>query len=199
MIKTVFFDIGNVLLTIDPDKVVTSIADATGVETAAVAAALSSESHDAYERGEISDEQFYSSVAAHISADGQMGKSQFFHCWRGMLGELTRTFAVAVELSKKCPVWVASNTNRHHIELGGVGSKMNSFAGAIYSFEVGARKPDESFFRAMLAMANTTASESLFVDDRMENVTAAEKYGMTAIHYLSHQQFIEDMKKLEIT
>ena len=74
---------------------------------------------------------------------------------------------------------------------------MDGFAGAVYSFEVGERKPDERFFNAMLRAANANASESLFVDDLMENVAIAEKMGMTVIHYRSHEQFVKDFESLK--
>ena len=75
---------------------------------------------------------------------------------------------------------------------------MDGLSGAVYSFEVGARKPDERFFNAMLKVANANSSESLFVDDRMENVAIAEKMGMTVIHYRSHGQFVKDFESLKL-
>ena len=196
MIKTFFFDIGNVLLNIYSEEVVRQFTRAIGVETTVMVSALFGEMHDDYEKGELTDEQFFSSVMANISSEKKLTQTEFFDCWRSMLGDVTETFHYAQKLSKRIPVWLASNTNQHHINHGGVRTKMDGFAGAVYSFEVGARKPDERFFNAMLRAADANVSESLFVDDRMENVAAAGKMGMTVIHYRSHGQFVKDFESL---
>ena len=49
----------------------------------------------------------------------------------------------------------------------------------------------------MLRAADANASESLFVDDLMENVAIAKKMGMTVIHYQSHGQFVKDFESLK--
>ena len=197
MIRTLFFDIGNVILNIYPEDVVSQLTRTIGVETSIMVSALSGAVHDDYEKGKLTDEQFFSSVMANISSEKKLTQIEFFDCWRSMLGDITETFYYAQKLSKRIPVWLASNTNQHHINIGGVRTKMGGFSGVVYSFEVGARKPDERFFNAMLREANANASESLFVDDLMENVAIAEKMGMTVIHYQSHGQFVKDFESLK--
>ena len=196
MIKTFFFDIGNVLLNIYSEEVVRQFTRAIGVETTVMVSALFGEMHDDYEKGGLTDEQFFSGVMANIASEKKLTQTEFFDCWRSMLGDVTETFHYAQKLSKRIPVWLASNTNQHHINHGGVRTKMDGFAGAVYSFEVGARKPDERFFNAMLKVADANVSESFFVDDSIENVTIAEKMGMTVIHYRSHGQFVKDFESL---
>ena len=198
MIRTLFFDIGNVILNIYPKNTVSQITHTIGVETAVMVSALSGGVHDDYEKGKLTDEQFFSSVMANISSKKKLTQTEFFNCWRSMLGDITETFHYTQKLSKRIPVWLASNTNHYHINFGGVRTKMDGFAGAVYSFEVGARKPDERFFNAMLRAADSNVSESVFVDDCIENVVVAEKMGMTVIHYLSHGQFVKDFENLKL-
>ena len=52
MIRTLFIDIGNVILNIYPEDVVSQLTRSIGVETAVMVSALSGEVHDDYERGE---------------------------------------------------------------------------------------------------------------------------------------------------
>ena len=198
MIRTLFFDIGNVILNIYPEDIVSHLTRTIGVETAVMVSALFGEVHDDYEKGKLTDEQFFSSVMANISSEKKLTQIEFFDCWRSMLGDITETFYYAQKLSKRIPVWLASNTNQHHINIGGVRTKMGGFSGVVYSFEVGARKPEDRFFHAMLRAADANASESLFVDDLMENVAIAEKMGMTVIHYRSHGQFVKDFESLKL-
>ena len=51
MIKTFFFDIGNVLLNIYSEEVVRQFTRAIGVETTVMVSALFGEMHDDYEKG----------------------------------------------------------------------------------------------------------------------------------------------------
>ncbi len=198
MIITAFFDIGDVLLTIHPERVVSELARIAGVSEQLVGEVLSGEIHDAYERGELTDAQFYSAVMGKLSPVHTLKQERFFGCWRGMLGEETDTLSYALSLTDSIPVWLASNTNRHHIYEGGVARRLEGFTGAVYSSDVGSRKPDERFFRAMLRRAGASAHESLFIDDRIENVTAAASLGIRAIHYSSHDRLLDEMKKIEI-
>ncbi|MEE2876546.1 MAG: HAD family phosphatase [Candidatus Neomarinimicrobiota bacterium] len=198
MIRIAFFDIGNVLLTIHLERVVLELSLATGMTEDIIGEILNGEIHDAYERGELTDREFYSGVMKKLSPIHTLTQEQFFSCWRGMLGKATDTLSYALSLMDSIPVWLASNTNRHHINEGGVGQRLEGFTGAVYSSDVGCRKPNEQFFRAMLGRSGASASESLFIDDRIENVTAAVSLGIKSIHYHSHIQLLEEVKKIEI-
>ena len=117
MIRTLFFDIGNVILNIYPEDVVSQLTRTIGVETSVIVSALSGAVHDDYEKGKLTDEQFFSSVMANISSEKKLTQIEFFDCWRSMLGDITETFYYAQKLSKRIPVWLASNTNQHHINI----------------------------------------------------------------------------------
>ena len=198
MIRTLFFDIGNVILNIYPGEVISQLTHTIGVETAVMVSALSVVVLEDYEKAKLTYVEFFSSVMTNISFEKKLTQTEFFDYWRSMLGKVTETFHYAQKLSKRIPVWLASNTNQHHINFGGVRTKIDGFAGAVYSFEIGERKPDERFFNAMLRAADSNVSESVFVDDCIENVVVAEKMGMTVIHYLSHGQFVRDFENLKL-
>ena len=198
MIKTVFFDIGNVLLTIHPEIVVHELSLTAAVSEQRVEEVLKGEIHDAYERGELADSEFYFGVLEKLSPRRRLTQDQFFSCWRGMLGEAPDTLSYALSLSDSKAVWLASNSYGHHIFEGGVGRILEGFKGALYSSDVGCRKPDERFFQEMLRIATASVSESLFIDDREENVIAAASLGISVIHYRTHAQLLEEMKKIEI-
>lgn len=50
----------------------------------------------------------------------------------------------------------------------------------VASCDLGARKPDEAFYVGALRRADVAPGEALFVDDRPENVAAAEALGVAA-------------------
>ncbi|MFD3871293.1 HAD family hydrolase [Streptomyces sp. NPDC058623] len=53
----------------------------------------------------------------------------------------------------------------------------------VSSARVGVVKPDREIYEIALARAGTPPARCLFVDDRRENVEAAEALGMTGVHY----------------
>lgn len=59
------------------------------------------------------------------------------------------------------------------------------FDGAIVSGEVGLIKPDPAIYKLLLEKYDLIAEESVFIDDRKENVEAAIALGFLGIHYNS--------------
>ncbi|MCV0394028.1 MAG: HAD-IA family hydrolase [Rhizobiaceae bacterium] len=55
--------------------------------------------------------------------------------------------------------------------------------GIFYSAEIGCRKPDESFFRAIETCTGFEPREILFIDDTFSNVEGALKAGWQAVHW----------------
>jgi putative hydrolase of the HAD superfamily len=53
----------------------------------------------------------------------------------------------------------------------------------VVSYEVGLAKPDPRIFELCLSRLGAHAGEALFVDDRAENVAAAERLGIRTLHF----------------
>ena len=57
------------------------------------------------------------------------------------------------------------------------------FDAVIVSYEVGCTKPDARIYEICLEELGVPASSALFVDDRLENLDAAERLGMQTLHF----------------
>lgn len=66
----------------------------------------------------------------------------------------------------------------------------------IISAEVGMRKPHKKFFLMGLNVMNASASESVFVDDRAENIRAGREMGFQTVLFKSTDDAIERIKLL---
>ncbi|GAA2839588.1 HAD family hydrolase [Kribbella solani] len=74
----------------------------------------------------------------------------------------------------------ATDTLDEHLERAG----LTGFADAVVSSaQVGVAKPDRRIYEIAAERAGAKPTRCLFIDDRPENVTAAQSLGMTAIHY----------------
>lgn len=55
-------------------------------------------------------------------------------------------------------------------------------------------KPEVAIYLVAASGLGVPTSEVLFIDDREDNIDAARTVGMTAIQYLSHPHFVDEMK-----
>ena len=62
------------------------------------------------------------------------------------------------------------------------------FDGIVVSGEERMRKPFPEFYKVLLDRYNIKPSESIFIDDSLRNVKAAEQIGIKTIHFQSPQQ-----------
>lgn len=80
---------------------------------------------------------------------------------------------------------LASNTNDLHFQwiAGQFAAPLALFDELVLSYKVGARKPEEAFFRRCVDAAGVPAGQCVFVDDKPEFVEAARRTGMAGVLY----------------
>lgn len=75
-------------------------------------------------------------------------------------------------------------------ELKKTGRGLANFDHLTLSYEVGSAKPEPEIYHHCLAGINLPAAETLFLDDRLENVKAAQKLGIHAIQFTSAEEIL---------
>lgn len=68
--------------------------------------------------------------------------------------------------------------------------------GGVISYEVKIVKPEPGIYKALLAKYNLVAGECVFLDDRAENITAAEQLGFHGIVVESYKQAAEALNQI---
>ncbi len=68
--------------------------------------------------------------------------------------------------------------------------------GGVISYEVKIVKPEPGIYEALLAKYRLKAEESVFLDDRAENITAAEQLGFHGIVVESYKQAAEALNQI---
>ncbi|MGA9070315.1 MAG: HAD family phosphatase [Terracidiphilus sp.] len=63
----------------------------------------------------------------------------------------------------------------------------------VWSYQLGIAKPDPEIYRHTLARLGTPPDETLFIDDRQENVEAARALGIQSIEYSTVEQLRADL------
>ena len=199
-ITGVFFDIGGVLLNIHPERTIQHLHNCTGISKEIIKTAFSHEIHNKYEKGEINNQEYFQSIKRALPKTDSLCESDFWEAWGMLLGEETSVSSVLRSCSKHIPIWLLSNTNPYHIELG---AKRFSFlpliTGTVFSYDVGYRKPDEDIFRIALNFAGKTPGEVFFIDDNLKNVNQARKMGLNSHHFTSVKSLKQKMIELGLS
>ena len=71
---------------------------------------------------------------------------------------------------------------------------LNWFDGIVVSGTEKMRKPSPAFYQLLLDRYHVNASEALFIDDNLRNVLAAQKLGITSIHFSSAEQLKKELE-----
>ena len=83
---------------------------------------------------------------------------------------------------QKIPTYIFSNTNDIAVEhIRRNFPFFKHFDGYIFSYEVGAMKPDAKIYEAMEKMCGKRGSEIIYIDDRPENVDAGAARGWQVV------------------
>ena len=199
-IKVIFFDIGGVLLHIHPDKMISHISDITGITYEKVKSSFPEKGHDIYEKGQMTNQEWFQTFKSALPHNSGLMETEFWDAWAMILGEESKVIDILLELKKYYKIWLLSNTNPKHIqdELDNKYVFPKLVDGAIYSYDVGLRKPDKSIYIKACELAKVNPAESVFIDDLIENIDGAKKVGIKGIHYKDIEKLNKSLKQLGI-
>lgn len=186
MIKNIIFDLGGVVMTLDPDEAVKRFRD-LGLKDAA-------RQLDSYtqagifgdlEHGKISAETFRLELSRMVKHE--LTWEDCRHAWLGYAKEVPRRNLDALKSLRAdgYRLILLSNTNPYMMSwamspaFDGEGHAVTYYMDACYlSYLVGAMKPDRLFFQYVLDVEQIVPEESLFLDDGPRNVEVAESMGI---------------------
>ncbi|MFQ6613588.1 MAG: HAD family hydrolase [Fidelibacterota bacterium] len=197
MIKTIFFDIGGVLVDLHPERTENLLSEATGLPVEKLREVFPEEAHHEYERGDLSDDQFFQEVKRSLPDSAPLSRDLFWKAWMALVGRPKPTARWIPQLQKTAPVWLLSNTNPYHVtHLLPDYSFYSSVDGAVFSYETGTRKPEAGIFREALKRTNLHPEQALFIDDLAPNIEAARNQGFATIRFHSPEQLARDLDRL---
>ena len=200
MIKTIFFDIGGVLIDIHPERTYQYLSDSADVEVSMVKESFPWDAHDQYERGIMNNEDWFITYKESLPQPCCLKRSDFWNAWKLLLGEEKNTVNILEALNKQYSIWLLSNTNPKHIqdEIEKRYLFPSLVNGAVYSFDVGVRKPEKEIYEIAMQRADANPQECLFIDDLLENIQAAKQIGIEGIHFISSEQLKQELVHLGI-
>ncbi len=197
-IKAIIWDMGGVLLRTENKQPRLELANMLGISYEMLdQVVFASESAHSAERGEIADSAHWEYVAKtlHIATDELTSFQESF--WSGdevdqklvsVIQKLKSTYAMGL-LSN---AWIDS---RKVISQRFPGF-LDVFDVSIFSAEVGLRKPDAQFFNWLLEKMKVKVNQAIFIDDFIENISAANALGLKTVHFKTANQTQSELELL---
>jgi glucose-1-phosphatase len=152
-----------------------------------------------HENGRVSDDEFIRKIVEKLG--GKVSRQQVIDAWNALLQDFPPSrIEFLKKLKERYRLFLFSNTNGIHqaafsdlyrAEFGGE-SMDQLFEKAYYSHAAGFRKPDPEGFMHILQENNLLPGETIFIDDALVNVEAANALGIQGIH-LQPGQDIEQL------
>lgn len=199
--KAIIFDIGRVLVALDIGKAQQGLAQGHSISPEELWLAIQKDPRwNDWQEGRISPRDWYLRLTAKLKLP--LSFEEFTQAWNyTLLPEPIHPDSFFAGLAKRHRMALLSNTDPIHVQkLESTFSFFKYFPAdrRIYSCAVGCSKPDAAIYRAALKACQAAAQESVFIDDVEENVKAAEKLGLTGIHFHNPEQLRADLGKLGI-
>ena len=178
------FDLGNVIVDIDFNRVLGAWSDFSRVPLATLKQSFTmDEPFRQHERGEISDEAFAKALCEEMSLS--LSYEQFSAGWQAVFVSLRKEVITIMQQLREQGhrVVVLSNTNRLHTTYWPEQyPQISAAADSIYlSQEMGMRKPEARIYQQVLAQEGYSADDAVFFDDNVDNIEGANRLGITSI------------------
>jgi len=141
-----------------------------------------------FEIGKVSESDFIDRLSSISYLNPS--KNEIKEAWNAMILDIPKErIEILVNFKKKYKIYLLSNTNSIHQKkfITEVNEKNNIsfnelFQKAYYSHEIGFRKPNAEAFEFIIKDSEMNPSETLFVDDSIDNIKTAKIIGINTYH-----------------
>jgi FMN phosphatase YigB (HAD superfamily) len=205
-IKNIVFDYGGVIIDLYMDRIYKAFAD-LGVDNLPDLMGKLKDTHVFYqfEVGALGAEAFINRLLnllpPHLNYEGET-VYKVIAAWNAMLGEIPKErLELLTALKSSYNTFLLSNTNALHISAvdqylktaHGVDSIAPYFHNVYYSYKVGLRKPNADIYEHLLKQENLNPAETLFIDDNLPNIEAANALGIVTYHLQSPKEDVRGL------
>ncbi len=196
-IKVLLFDLGGVIIDIDPSITINALKSMSK---------KSSEDFNAldykhykeessllnfffeYEKGNINDDKFRDGIRKFANFD--LSNDKIDHIWNYVIVKINQDLLdVVLSLKNRYKIMILSNTNFIHkvyydklvVDIYGKTLKQ-LFDKVFYSYEIRSRKPELEIYQKVIDESSYSGKEILFFDDMKENLEIPKVIGMKTHH-----------------
>jgi 2-haloacid dehalogenase len=199
-IKAIIFDLGNVLIDWNPSYVFDPMFDDSEKKAHFFKHICTPDWNEEQDAGRPIQQATEELVAKHPEWKEYI--EAFYEKWTDMLGgPIHQTVDIFRELKDRGRYKLYALTN-WSAELFPIALEryefLHWFDGRVVSGEEKMRKPFPKFYQVLLDRYGLQPEETLFIDDSLRNVKAAEELGIPSIHFQSPEQLRTELVKLDV-
>jgi putative hydrolase of the HAD superfamily len=197
-IRNIIFDFGGVIINISHVNLENAFRD-LGVQNFEnlFNKAVQLELFQNFETGVISTEEFRRQVRKLTNLN--VTNEIFDRTWNLIIGDFPeKRINLLKKISKNYEIFLFSNTNIIHYDYYIEKFKRefgydfpSLFRNTYWSFRMGKRKPDPDSFLEIIDEEKLIPEETLFIDDSLQNILAADRLGLKTIHIREQMDITE--------
>lgn len=200
-IKTIFFDLGNVVIKVHPEILEKGLATHGKIKEGAIVDYFtSSDNLNSYQTGRLTSSRFYSKTRRFFRLD--IKYNEFYRIWNSIFRPYPEMEDIISAIKKKYPdirLILFSNTNESHYEYLKENYKiLELFDAHVLSHEIGKNKPHPDIYKAALRSAGSIPRDTFYTDDRPELIEAARTIGIRAFTFTSPKTLRHQLSKYGI-
>jgi len=190
MIRNVIFDLGGVLIDWNPRYLYERIFETTEEMDYFLQNVCSPEWNDHQDAGRPLD--LATEILVKDFPEYESAIKAYYDRWTEMLGgAISSTVTLLKEVKDSGNVRLFALTNwsaETFNETRSIFPFLHWFEGILVSGEEKIKKPDRRIYALLLSRYNLVASETVFIDDNIHNIRAAEEIGFQTIHFENSEQ-----------
>jgi len=197
--RAIIFDIGRVLIRVDVSRAMDGLASGLSLTPQEAWSAIEKDPRWLdWQDGRISPCDWHLHLSKRLGTS--LNFEQFSEVWnRALDPNPIHSESFLENLSKNYRLALLSNTDPIHMSNEEARFPFfRFFPIRIYSYRVGASKPDPLIYREALQACKVRAEEAVYIDDIAAYAEAAQRLGMTGIVFQSPEQLQSDLRSLGI-
>lgn len=205
-IKTIVFDLGNVIIDLDIERTWSSLEHYLGSDFFEKIKKIypDGDLFVDYEVGQISEKTFFDNLQS--ASEHPLSVRALREAWNAMLlGINPERFELLLRLKEKYNVFLLSNTNATHVNfVDGYLRTVHGFSiqefdtryfhRVYYSHLIGLRKPNRNIYDFVIQDAKILPSETLFIDDNSDNIKGVIEAGWNGYLHLIGEEIVGVME-----
>jgi putative hydrolase of the HAD superfamily len=193
----IVFDIGNVILEWNPQKLVDSLFSCKTESKEAIENIIAHEDWQMLDKGPLSLEEAISRANDRCSIKVSKIRKLFEETPKSLI-PIQETVDVIMELSEKgYSLYVLSNMHKYSFEYLSVTYDIwRYFSGIVISSHIKSIKPEPEIFEYLVGTYNLIPRNTVFLDDLKCNIEAAKKIGLNTIHVKNASQSKEELYQM---
>lgn len=199
MIKNIVFDLGRVLIDFNPEAFLGRFNHQKEVSERLLKVIFKNELWVELDRGTLEEEEateLFCKEEPTLTAEIK----EVMANWKDMLLPKEDTVRILKELKRAgYKLYVLSNYHRNaYKETKEKNSFFQLFDGEIVSYALKTVKPEREIYQALIDSYSLIPEETLFIDDSIENIMAAKKLSIKAIHFHDADSLRRELERFNV-